>query len=54
MRMPGSMCLEVFVQGRLDQVLEMVSVEDHIQEVVVLDVLAPVCVYVNSIYIHFC
>jgi hypothetical protein len=39
------MCLEVFVQGRLEQVLEMVSLEDHIQEEVVLDVLAPVCVY---------
>jgi hypothetical protein len=31
------MCLEVFVQGRLEQVLEMVSLEDHIQEEVVLE-----------------
>ena len=52
MRMQGSMCLEVFVQGRLDQVLEMVSVEDHIQEVVVLDVLDPACVY--TVGIHLC
>jgi hypothetical protein len=44
------MCLEVFVQGMLGHVLLMVALlmvalEDHIQVVVVLDVLDPVCVY---------
>ena len=42
------MCLEVFVQGRLEQVLEMVSLEDHIQEEVVLDVLYSVCTYIDG------
>ena len=35
----------MFVEGSPKHVLEMVSLEDHIQEVVVLDVLDPVCVY---------
>ena len=43
--MQGSMCLKVFVEGRPENVLEMVALEDHIQEVVVLDVLDPPCVY---------
>ena len=30
---------------QLEHVLEMVALEDHIQEVVFLDVLDPVCVY---------
>jgi hypothetical protein len=45
MRMEDSMCLEVFVEGSPKHVLEMVTLEDHIEEVVVLDVLDPVCVY---------
>ena len=45
MRMQDSMCLEVFVEGSPEHVLEMVALEDHIEEVVVLDVLDPVCVY---------
>jgi len=32
---------------RLELVLLMVALEDHIQEVVVLDVLDPVCVYID-------
>ena len=36
MCIPNSMCLELFVQERRQPVLEMVSVEDHIQEVEVL------------------
>ncbi len=32
-------------EGRPEDVLLMVALEDHIQEVVVLDVLDPVCVY---------
>ena len=32
------MCLEVFVEGRPEHVLEMVTLEVHIEEVVVLDV----------------
>ena len=39
------MCLEVFVEGIPEHVVEMVVMEDHIEEVVVLDVLAPPCVY---------
>jgi hypothetical protein len=38
------MCLEVFVEGSPEHVLEMVDVEDHIEEVVVLDVVDPACV----------
>ena len=34
-----------FVEGSPPDVLEMVALEDHIEEVVVLDVLAPPCVY---------
>jgi hypothetical protein len=45
------MCLEVFVEGSPEHVLHMVALEDHIEEVVLLDVLAPVCV---CIYIHLC
>ena len=45
--MKDSMCLEVFVEGSPEYVLEMVSLEDHIEEVVVLDVLDP-RVYVYS------
>ena len=45
MRMQDSMCLEVFVEGSPKHVLEMVALEDHIEEVVVLDVLDPPCVY---------
>ena len=45
MRIQDSMCLEVFVDGSPEHVLEMVSLEDHIEEVVVLDVLDPPCVY---------
>jgi len=41
MRMQDSMCLEVFVKGSPRHVLEMVALEDHIEEVVVLDVLHP-------------
>ena len=43
--MQDSMCPEVFVEGSPEHVLEMVSVEDHIEEVVFLDVLDPPCVY---------
>ena len=43
--MQGSMCLKVFVEGRTEHVVEMVALEDHIQEVVVLDGLDPACVY---------
>jgi hypothetical protein len=39
------MCLELFVEGSPEDVQEMVPLEDHIQEVVVLDVFDPVCVY---------
>jgi hypothetical protein len=39
------MCLEVFVEGSPQHVLEMVALEDHMEEVVVLDVLDPPCVY---------
>jgi hypothetical protein len=39
------MCLEVFVEGSPKHVLEMAALEDHIEEVVVLDVLDPACVY---------
>jgi hypothetical protein len=39
------MSLEVFVEGNPEDVLEMVPLEDHIQKVVVLDVLDPVWVY---------
>ncbi len=45
MPMPDSVCLEVFVEGSPEHVLEMVSLGDHIEEVVVLDVLDPPCVY---------
>ena len=45
MRMQDSMCLEEFVEGSPQHVLEMVELEDHIEEVVVLDVLDPACVY---------
>ena len=45
MPMPDSVCLEVFVEGSPEHVLEMVALEDHIQEAVVLDVLDPACVY---------
>ena len=45
MRMQDSMCLEVFVEGSPEHVLEMVALEDHIEDVVVLDVLDPLCVY---------
>ena len=38
------MCLEVFVERRLEHVLLMVALEDHIEEVL-LDVLDPVCLY---------
>jgi hypothetical protein len=43
--MQDSMCLEVFVGGSPQHVFEMVMMEDHIEEVVVLDVLDPPCVY---------
>ena len=43
--MQDSMCLEVFMEGSPEHVLEMVVLEDHIEEVVVLDVLDPVCLY---------
>jgi hypothetical protein len=45
MRIQGSMYLEFFVQ--LEHVLLMVTPEDHIQVVVVLDILDPVqrCVF---------
>jgi len=43
MRIQGSVCLELFVQ--LEHVLLMVALDDHIQVVVVLDVLDPVCAY---------
>ena len=46
MRMQDSMCHEVFLEGSLEHVLEMVALEDHIKEVVVLDVLDPPCVYI--------
>ena len=39
------MRLVVFVHGMLEHVLLIVAQEDHIQVVVVLDVLDPVCVY---------
>ena len=39
------MCLEVFVEGSPKHVMEMVVLEDHIEEEVVLEVLAPPCVY---------
>ena len=46
MRIQGSMCLEVFVERRLEHVLQMVPLEDHIHEVVVKEeVCDPVCVY---------
>jgi hypothetical protein len=35
----------VFVEGSPQHVLEMVVLEDHIEEEVVLEVLAPPCVY---------
>ena len=47
--MQDSMCLEVFVEGSPSHFLELVELEDHIEEVVVLDVLDPAC-----IYIHLC
>ncbi len=37
------MRLEVFVDGSPEHFLEMVTMEDHFEEVVVLDVIAPVC-----------
>ncbi len=42
------MYLEVFVEGSQLHVLEMVTMEDHIEEVVVLDVLDPpsVCTFI--------
>jgi hypothetical protein len=46
------MCLEVFVEGSPQHVLEMEAMEHHIQEVVVLDVLDPACVY--TVGIHLC
>ena len=39
------MCLEVFVEGSPQHVLEMVALEDHIEEAVFVDVLGPLCVY---------
>jgi len=44
-RMQDSMCLEVFVKGSPSHVLERVTLEDHIEEVVVLDVLDPPYAY---------
>ena len=35
----------MFVEGSPEHVLEMVVLEDHIEEVVVLDVVEPPCVY---------
>ena len=42
------MRLVVFVHGMLEHVLLIVAQEDHIQVVVVLDVLDPVCVYTST------
>ena len=43
--MEDSMYLEVCVEGSPEHVLERVALEHHIEEVVVLDVLDPPCVY---------
>ena len=47
MRIQLRMCLVVFVHGGLEHVLLIVAQEDHIQMVVVLDALDPVCVYID-------